>query len=52
MFQEKKTYVDKAAELKAEYDKAMETYRAENGEVLLNSQIPVHHCCLNSSFLC
>lgn len=30
--EEKKPYVDKAAELKAEYDKAMETYNAENGE--------------------
>ena len=31
MFQEKKPYLDKVAELKAEYEKAMESYRA--GEV-------------------
>ncbi|KAK6931779.1 High mobility group box domain [Dillenia turbinata] len=29
--EEKKPYLDKAAELKAEYDKAMEAYNAENG---------------------
>lgn len=31
MFQDKKPYLDKVAELKAEYEKAMESYKA--GEV-------------------
>lgn len=30
--EEKKPYLDKAAELKAEYEKAMEAYNADNGE--------------------
>jgi len=38
VFQEKKPYLDKTAELKAEYEKAMESYRAGGvEEVCFNS---------------
>lgn len=36
--------MDKAAELKAEYDKAMETYNAENGEVFWILSLVPHWC--------
>lgn len=56
--QEKKPYQEKAAELKVEYEKAMETYNAQNEEVKDNSDkcyiICVVNllCCLSILTLC
>lgn len=44
LFQEKKPYVDKAAELKAEYDKALESNNVEN-DVRSSFRISVGSLC-------